>query len=198
MWVRRWFVLGPATKVEYDLRTEFYARLQNLPVVVPRPLAVGPAAQPHDAGHQHDPPLARVRPRAARRQHDHDRGRHRHPVPLALAARGDLHRHGDAALGAGIPVREALRRAHPAEPGPGGRPGHGRRGERARHPRAEGLRSRQARAPQLRPPGGAPARDRARQGARDRRRLVLARADARHRLRAVPRRRHLADLDRAA
>ncbi|HEX5859709.1 MAG TPA: ABC transporter ATP-binding protein [Microbacterium sp.] len=32
VWVRRWFVLGPATKVEYDLRTEFYARLQNLPV----------------------------------------------------------------------------------------------------------------------------------------------------------------------
>ncbi|HWI30189.1 MAG TPA: ABC transporter ATP-binding protein [Microbacterium sp.] len=32
VWLRRWFVLGPATKVEYELRTDFYARLQNLPV----------------------------------------------------------------------------------------------------------------------------------------------------------------------
>ncbi len=32
VWARRWFVLSPATKVEYDLRTEFYARLQRLPV----------------------------------------------------------------------------------------------------------------------------------------------------------------------
>ncbi len=31
-WLRRWFVLGPATKVEYDLRRTFYARLQRLPV----------------------------------------------------------------------------------------------------------------------------------------------------------------------
>ncbi|MFG6492170.1 ABC transporter ATP-binding protein [Microbacterium sp. P03] len=32
VWARRWFVLSPATKVEYDLRTSFYARLQRLPV----------------------------------------------------------------------------------------------------------------------------------------------------------------------
>ena len=32
VWLRRWFVLGPATKVEYDLRRTFYARLQRLPV----------------------------------------------------------------------------------------------------------------------------------------------------------------------
>ncbi len=32
MWLRRWFVLAPATKVEYDLRTGFYSRLQRLPV----------------------------------------------------------------------------------------------------------------------------------------------------------------------
>ena len=32
VWLRRWFVLGPATKVEYDLRRMFYARLQRLPV----------------------------------------------------------------------------------------------------------------------------------------------------------------------
>ncbi|BDV29917.1 ABC transporter ATP-binding protein [Microbacterium terricola] len=32
VYLRRWFVLGPATKVEYDLRTTFYARLQRLPV----------------------------------------------------------------------------------------------------------------------------------------------------------------------
>ena len=32
VWLRRWFVLGPATKVEYDLRTDFYSRLQRLPV----------------------------------------------------------------------------------------------------------------------------------------------------------------------
>lgn len=32
VWARRWFVLGPATKVEYDLRTQFYERLQRLPV----------------------------------------------------------------------------------------------------------------------------------------------------------------------
>jgi ATP-binding cassette subfamily B protein len=32
MWLRRWFVLAPATQVEFDLRTGFYARLQRLPV----------------------------------------------------------------------------------------------------------------------------------------------------------------------
>lgn len=32
VWLRRWFVLGPSTKVEYELRTSFYARLQRLPV----------------------------------------------------------------------------------------------------------------------------------------------------------------------
>lgn len=32
VWARRWFVLAPATKVEYELRTEFYGRLQRLPV----------------------------------------------------------------------------------------------------------------------------------------------------------------------
>lgn len=32
VWARRWFVLAPGTKVEYDLRTGFYARLQRLPV----------------------------------------------------------------------------------------------------------------------------------------------------------------------
>lgn len=32
VWARRWFVLTPATSVEYDLRTGFYERLQRLPV----------------------------------------------------------------------------------------------------------------------------------------------------------------------
>jgi len=32
VWLRRWFVLAPATKVEYDLRLSFYSRLQRLPV----------------------------------------------------------------------------------------------------------------------------------------------------------------------
>ncbi|MDT0183082.1 ABC transporter ATP-binding protein [Microbacterium sp. ARD31] len=32
VWLRRWFVLGPATGVEYSLRQSFYARLQRLPV----------------------------------------------------------------------------------------------------------------------------------------------------------------------
>ena len=32
VWARRWFVLAPATQVEYDLRTGFYRRLQRLPV----------------------------------------------------------------------------------------------------------------------------------------------------------------------
>lgn len=32
VWARRWFVLGPSTRVEYDLRTGFYQRLQRLPV----------------------------------------------------------------------------------------------------------------------------------------------------------------------
>lgn len=32
VWLRRWFVLAPATKVEYDLRRSFYSRLQRLPV----------------------------------------------------------------------------------------------------------------------------------------------------------------------
>jgi ATP-binding cassette subfamily B protein len=32
VWARRWFVLAPATQVEYDLRVGFYSRLQRLPV----------------------------------------------------------------------------------------------------------------------------------------------------------------------
>ncbi|WP_456285944.1 ABC transporter ATP-binding protein/permease [Microbacterium sp. JZ70] len=32
VWLRRWFILGPATSVEYDIRTRFYNRLQRLPV----------------------------------------------------------------------------------------------------------------------------------------------------------------------
>lgn len=32
VWARRWFVLAPATGVEYDIRTAFYRRLQHLPV----------------------------------------------------------------------------------------------------------------------------------------------------------------------
>ncbi|GAB3603957.1 ABC transporter ATP-binding protein [Microbacterium aureliae] len=32
VWLRRWFVLGPATAVEYELRQTFYSRLQRLPV----------------------------------------------------------------------------------------------------------------------------------------------------------------------
>lgn len=32
VWLRRWFVLGPATRVEYDIRQTFYSRLQRLPV----------------------------------------------------------------------------------------------------------------------------------------------------------------------
>ncbi|MEV8266798.1 ABC transporter ATP-binding protein [Microbacterium sp. NPDC076911] len=32
VWLRRWFILGPATMVEYELRQSFYARLQRLPV----------------------------------------------------------------------------------------------------------------------------------------------------------------------
>jgi ATP-binding cassette, subfamily B, bacterial len=32
VWLRRWFVLAPATAVEYDIRQGFYARLQRLPV----------------------------------------------------------------------------------------------------------------------------------------------------------------------
>ncbi|MFB8145664.1 ABC transporter ATP-binding protein [Microbacterium sp. NPDC056003] len=32
VWLRRWFVLGPATKVEYQIRQTFYSRLQRLPV----------------------------------------------------------------------------------------------------------------------------------------------------------------------
>ena len=32
VWLRRWFVLAPATRVEYDLRESFYSRLQRLPV----------------------------------------------------------------------------------------------------------------------------------------------------------------------
>jgi len=32
VWLRRWFVLGPATRVEYEIRQTFYSRLQRLPV----------------------------------------------------------------------------------------------------------------------------------------------------------------------
>src|SRR5690606_15480556 len=32
VWLRRWFVLTPATEVEFRMRSEIYARLQTLPV----------------------------------------------------------------------------------------------------------------------------------------------------------------------
>ena len=32
VWLRRWFVLAPSTEVEFQMRTELYSRLQNLPV----------------------------------------------------------------------------------------------------------------------------------------------------------------------
>lgn len=32
VWFRRWFVLAPSTRIEYELRTRFYERLQRLPV----------------------------------------------------------------------------------------------------------------------------------------------------------------------
>ena len=32
VWLRRWFVLNPATEVEYQMRTTLYSRLQTLPV----------------------------------------------------------------------------------------------------------------------------------------------------------------------
>ncbi|MGZ0711544.1 ABC transporter ATP-binding protein (plasmid) [Coraliomargarita sp. W4R53] len=32
VWLRRWFILGPATMVEYEIRQSFYSRLQRLPV----------------------------------------------------------------------------------------------------------------------------------------------------------------------
>src|SRR5690606_35627052 len=32
IWLRRWFVLNPATEVEYRMRADLYARLQTLPV----------------------------------------------------------------------------------------------------------------------------------------------------------------------
>lgn len=32
IWARRWFIMAPATQVEYDIRTSFYERLQRLPV----------------------------------------------------------------------------------------------------------------------------------------------------------------------
>ncbi len=32
VWLRRWFVLAPSTSVEFDMRTSFYERLQQLPV----------------------------------------------------------------------------------------------------------------------------------------------------------------------
>ena len=57
---------------------------------VPRQLAVRPAPEPHDAGHQHAAALAGVRRRAARRQRADHRGRNPAAVPLALAARHDF------------------------------------------------------------------------------------------------------------
>ena len=53
----------------------------------------------------------------------------------------------------------------PAQPGPGGRPRHGGRGVGARHPRAQGVRSRQARAVDLPRAGRVAAQHRDREGA---------------------------------
>ena len=113
--------------------------------LVPRSLAVGAAAEPHDAGHQPHPPLARVRHRAAGRQRHHDRHRLGDPVPLALGARHHLPRVLAAAVVRGLPLREAVRRARAPEPGPGGRPRDRRGRERPRHPRPQGVRAGQAR-----------------------------------------------------
>ena len=96
-----------------------------------------------------------------------------------------------AALVRRLPVREDVRLARAPEPGPGRRPRDLRRGERARHPRAQGVRPRQARPAEVHQPGRDAAPDRAAQGRRGRLDLVLAGAAARHRVRAVPRRGHL-------
>ena len=71
--LRRWFVLTPGTHIEARMRNSLYAQLQDLPVTLPRPLAERPAAVARRQRPQPDPPLALVRPRAARRQHRHDR-----------------------------------------------------------------------------------------------------------------------------
>jgi ATP-binding cassette subfamily B protein len=90
---------------------------------------------------------------------------------------------------AGFRFEKTLRRARAPQPGPGRRPRDERRGERARHPRAEGVRARQAR-----------PRKFARQAEFRETELSKARrsagsgsgsCSARDRVRAVPRRRHL-------
>jgi hypothetical protein len=81
---------------------------------LPRPLAVGAAAQPHDAGHLDAAALARLRPRPARRQHADDPRRHGAAVPLALGARDHLPHRLRAALVRRLPLREDVRHARPA------------------------------------------------------------------------------------
>jgi hypothetical protein len=58
-----------------------------------------------------------------------------------------------AALVRGLSLREEVRLARAPEPGSGRRPRHLRRGERPRHPRAQGVRTRQARAAEVHEPG---------------------------------------------
>ena len=145
------------------------------------------------------PPLAVVRHRAARRQRRDDRRRLRHPDRAGTGCSALIF------LVCSIPLwiygfvfegKYSVDRA--PQPGPGRRPGDRRRGVGSRHPRAEGVRPRQARAQELRVAGRAVARHRDREGEGHRRHLALAAAGPRCRVRHLPGGRRVARVPGAA
>ncbi len=149
VWLRRWFVLGPATKVEYDLRKGFYARLQRLPVSF------------HDRW-QSGQLLSRMMQDMSMLRRWMAFGLVLLVVNMLTILVGTVllfRWHwllGTIFLVCSLPLwytgyrfEKTYGTLARAEPGPGGRPRHLGRGERARHPRAQGVRARQARAAQV-------------------------------------------------
>ena len=85
--LRRWFVLTPGTHVEAAHAQHALRQAAGPAGRVPRPLAERTAAVARDERPRPDPPLARVRRRAARREHRRRCGRLRRAVLLQLDAR---------------------------------------------------------------------------------------------------------------
>ena len=163
--LRRWFVLTPSTHIEAHMRNTLYEKLQDLPVsfhdrwqsgqllsrsmgdlgLIRRWLAFGVILLVGNVG-------------------DHRR-RLRHPVHLVVAAGADLPGQLDPDVDRRLPVRAQVLGGVAPRPGSAGRPRDHRRGVGARHPRAEGVRARQAQPRAVPAAGGGAARHRAREGA---------------------------------
>ena len=75
--VRRWLISRATMGVEADIRKDLYARASDTADVLPRPLAVGPAAVADHERPGHHAPVPRLRPAVHRDERRADRRGHR-------------------------------------------------------------------------------------------------------------------------